>query len=144
MVATGQHRISRGSVRFFPEVLKLTSYGKKYLDIASCRHVNQGRLGQSHLLQRVSISLTNTGKGKLLAPEKTAHSDLIPDDTPIVHVFSDVDFFRHFLGIQHTYIRVEESSLSISFNDQSQDPDIPIISSRVVMMIHTFPKHNTK
>jgi hypothetical protein len=62
MVATG---LSSGSVRLFLQVLKLTSCGKKSPDTARSRHVNQGRFGQSHLLQRVSISLTNTGKEKL-------------------------------------------------------------------------------
>jgi hypothetical protein len=74
----------------------------------------------------------------ILEVEKAAHSGLLPDDTSIVHVFSDGDFFRHFLGIQHTYLRVEEVTLGISFNAQSQAPDIPNISFLDAMIEYTL------
>jgi hypothetical protein len=80
----------------------------------------------------------------ILVAEKTAHSVLIPDDTTIVHAFSDGDFFRHDLGIQHTYLRAEEATLGISFNSQSQAPDIPNISSHTAMKEYNLSLNATQ
>jgi hypothetical protein len=64
----------------------------------------------------------------ILAPEKASRSGQVPDDKPIFHAFSDGDFCRQFLVIQHTYLRADGATLGISFNTQSQAPDIPNIS----------------
>ncbi len=76
--------------------------------------------------------------------EKAAHSGLLPDDAPIVLAFSDGDFFCHFLGIQHTYLRAEEDTLDISFNTQSQAPDIPNISSHAAMIEYPISLNATQ
>jgi hypothetical protein len=171
MVATGQHRISSGSVRFFPQVLKLTSCGKKSLycknhtckpgeiwviTLTSTGFHFADEYGEGQIVSSVGFTPEFQQRGGwddnltinlprcILATEKATHSDLLPDDPPIVHAFSDGDFFRHFLGIQHTYLREEKVTLGISFNDQSQDPDIPNISSRDVMIEYTLSLNATQ
>jgi hypothetical protein len=63
---------------------------------------------------------------------------------PLFMHFRMTIFFRQFLGIQHTYLRVEEVTLGISFNTQSQAPDIPNISSRAAMIEYTLPLNTTQ
>ena len=60
------------------------------------------------------------------------HPHTLLDDKLMVHATSAGNAFRHFfqLGIQHTYRRAEEATLGVSFNAQSQAPDIPDISSQ--------------
>jgi hypothetical protein len=150
MVATGQHPISSGSVRFFPQVLKLTSCGKKSLDIARSRHVNQGRFGKSHLLQRVSISLTYTGtrklSGRLVSPLRSSkmQDGMIISPSTSQGAYLQLKKLHILLGIQHTYLRAEDSTLGISFNAQSQAPDIPNISSRAAIIEYTLSLNATQ
>jgi hypothetical protein len=165
MVATGQHRISTGSGRFFPQVLQIDLLRKEIPRYCKKQACKPGEIWASTLASTAFHFADEYGEGKLVRPvgftpafqqnalwddnltiklprcilaaEKAAHSGLLPDDTPIVHAFSDGDFFCHFLGIQHTYLRAEEASLGISVNAQSQAPDIPNISSRAAMIQYT-------
>jgi hypothetical protein len=57
---------------------------------------------------------------------------------------SDDDYFCQFLGIQHTNLRAEKATISVSFNVQSQPPDIPDISSHPTRIEHTHSLNTTQ
>ena len=67
------------------------------------------------------------------------------DDEPRIHATLAGKGFRHFfqLGTQHTYLRAEEATLGVSFNAQSQAPDIPDIPSRAERVEYSWSLNAT-
>ena len=112
------NRWSSGSVRFFPQDPKLTSCSKKSVDIAVGMHGHQGRssIDESHFLPRAfhhnDIRHTYLTGTNLSFPHTLGvHDPKIPESS-------------------QCFVRTEEAALGISFNAQSQAPDIPGISTR--------------
>jgi hypothetical protein len=121
MVATGQHRISTGSGRFFPQVLQIDLLRKEIPRYCKKQACKPGEIWASTLASTAFHFADEYGEGKLVRPvgftpafqqnalwddnltiklprcilaaEKAAHSGLLPDDTPIVHAFQMAIFF---------------------------------------------------
>jgi hypothetical protein len=73
-------------------------------------------------------------------PLSIRHKHLFPNKNSV----SDGGCFRQSLGIQHTCLRAEEDTLGVSFNAQSQAPDIPEFSARATRIEYTLSLNATQ